>query len=98
MPEPWPSIRSTARWVLPVLVGPRIAVTRDGAMPADRSLMTRPRWRTPPACTSGTGRKKAEARNGKRNLTAPWNTGETNHDRIGDVHRFRLCSLLGIVA
>ena len=28
MPVRWPSIRSTARRVLPVLVGPRTAVTR----------------------------------------------------------------------
>ena len=27
MPPPWPSMRSTARWVLPVLVGPSTAVT-----------------------------------------------------------------------
>src|SRR5437773_772010 len=27
MPAPWASMRSTARWVLPVLVGPRTAVT-----------------------------------------------------------------------
>src|SRR5882757_8757627 len=27
MPEEWPSMRSMARWVLPVLVGPRTAVT-----------------------------------------------------------------------
>ena len=28
MPEPWPSMRSIAKWVLPVLVGPRTAVIR----------------------------------------------------------------------
>src|SRR4029079_1838887 len=27
MPDEWPSIRSMARWVLPVLVGPSTAVT-----------------------------------------------------------------------
>src|SRR5580658_3889286 len=39
MPEAWPSMRSTARWVLPVLVGPSTATTREGAWPVERSLM-----------------------------------------------------------
>src|SRR5690242_13110151 len=39
MPEAWPSMRSTARCVLPVLVGPSTATTRDGACPEGRSLM-----------------------------------------------------------
>ena len=39
MPEAWPSIRSTARWVLPVLVGPSTATRRAGAAPVGRSLM-----------------------------------------------------------
>src|SRR5215470_7147150 len=29
MPEEWPSMRSIARWVLPVLVGPSTAVTPE---------------------------------------------------------------------
>src|SRR5690606_6993258 len=98
MPEAWPSIRSTARWVLPVLVGPRIAATREGAMPAERSLMTGARWRTASAFTSAAAAGCERREKGKRNLTGAWNTGETNHDRISDVRRFRLCSLLGIVA
>src|SRR5262245_16737127 len=36
MPVEWPSIRSIARWVLPVLVGPRTAVT-----PAPRARASR---------------------------------------------------------
>ena len=40
MPEAWPSMRSTARWVLPVLVGPSTATTRDGALPDRGPLMT----------------------------------------------------------
>src|SRR5205807_4516275 len=36
MPEEWPSMRSMARWVLPVLVGPSTAVT-----PAPRALEPR---------------------------------------------------------
>src|SRR5579872_5516955 len=46
MPEAWPSIRSTAKWVLPVLVGPRTATSREGAAPVGRSLMLR-RWDIP---------------------------------------------------
>src|SRR5271163_3064930 len=34
-------MRSTARWVLPVLVGPSTATRWDGAAPADFSLMPR---------------------------------------------------------
>jgi hypothetical protein len=30
MPDEWPSNRSMARWVLPVLVGPSTAFTREG--------------------------------------------------------------------
>src|SRR5436853_4451402 len=36
MPDEWPSMRSMARWVLPVLVGPSTAVT-----PAPRALEPR---------------------------------------------------------
>ena len=32
-------MRSTARWVLPVLVGPSTAMSREGAVPADLSFM-----------------------------------------------------------
>ena len=39
MPEAWPSIRSTARWVLPVLVGPSTATSRESSAPIDGSLM-----------------------------------------------------------
>src|SRR6202041_579935 len=45
MPQAWPSIRSTARCVLPVLVGPSTATTRDGAWPVGRWLMTFRMWR-----------------------------------------------------
>ena len=41
MPDAWPSIRSTARWVSPVLVGPGTATNRDGACPEGRWLMVR---------------------------------------------------------
>src|ERR1700735_2426808 len=63
MPEAWPSMRSTAKWVLPVLVGPRTATRREGEAPAERSLMTwkvgdsRPgnkvHWRGKRALTTG---------------------------------------------
>jgi hypothetical protein len=36
MPEEWPSMRSMARWVLPVLVGPRTAVTPAPRAPESR--------------------------------------------------------------
>src|SRR6185437_7417637 len=39
MPEAWPSMRSTARCVLAVLVGPSTAARRAGARPVGRSLM-----------------------------------------------------------
>ena len=39
MPEAWPSMRSTARWVLPVLVGPSTATRREGEAPVGRSVM-----------------------------------------------------------
>src|ERR1700720_1387269 len=41
MPEAWASMRSTARCVLPVLVGPSTATRCDGAAPVDLSLMSR---------------------------------------------------------
>src|ERR1700726_3951379 len=40
MPEAWPSIRSMARCVLPVFVGPRTAFTRAGK-PESRPCMDR---------------------------------------------------------
>src|SRR4051812_27925175 len=40
MPEAWASIRSMARWVLPVFVGPRTALTR-GAKPKSEPGMAR---------------------------------------------------------
>ena len=46
MPERWPSMRSMARWVLPVLVGPRTAVIR----PAEATVMpSRSAWILPNA-------------------------------------------------
>ena len=39
MPEAWPSMRSTARWVLPVLVGPRTAMSREASPRAGEQFM-----------------------------------------------------------
>src|SRR5271168_2082944 len=39
MPEAWPSIRSTARWVFPVLVGPRTAMSREASPRAGERFM-----------------------------------------------------------
>src|SRR5271163_2640978 len=39
MPEAWPSIRSTARWVLLVLVGPRTAMSREASPRAGERFM-----------------------------------------------------------
>src|SRR5271167_1497619 len=46
MPEACPSILSTAKCVLPVLVGPSTATTWDGAWPVGRSLIL-------PGCGAG---------------------------------------------
>ena len=40
MPEAWPSMRSTARWVLPVLVGPRTAMSREASPRAGERFMS----------------------------------------------------------
>ncbi len=39
MPVAWPSMRSTARWVLPVLVGPRTATRREEDLPIGESVI-----------------------------------------------------------
>src|SRR6202789_3061026 len=44
MPDLCASMRSMAKWVLPVLVGPRTAVTREAAAFGDLVLMSMRRW------------------------------------------------------
>src|SRR5215472_13124099 len=62
MPDACPSIRSTARWVLPVLVGPRTAMSREASPRAgERFILVnvedvgarRKAWRRSGLVTSG---------------------------------------------
>src|SRR3990172_6708473 len=69
MPISWPSMRSMARWVLPVLVGPRTAVT--------------PRPRGAPSEFEGNGRLISRCPK-DRFPGVTWNEGGTNLVRIAD--------------
>src|SRR5205085_12591066 len=66
MPEAWDSMRSTARWVLPVLVGPSTATRGDGAAPVERSLMD-----TEVGDSAGLGKRERKAKNESRRQGRP---------------------------
>src|ERR1700738_329244 len=93
MPLECASIRSMARWVLPVLVGPSTAVTPAPRARASRSV----------AGEEGIGIGGPGCRSGQRQhlyhnntLESPvlkvWNESGTNRGRIGDTRRVRLRS------
>ena len=74
MPDSWPSMRSMARWVLPVLVGPRTAVRRPAALESDigppsRAPVAEAR---PPPSVRGRPSPRAIGSSLLQPITGPW--------------------------
>ena len=87
MPPPWPSMRSTARWVLPVLVGPSTAVTvlGDGIKGGFTNSLTPETWGACP----GAVKVFCPVLN---RCVREWIQTGTKLARIAAVWRFRFCS------
>src|ERR1700739_3137017 len=105
IPDECASIRSMARWVLPVLVGPSTAVTPAPRARASRSVagekeigIEGPDWPPPfpPARAAeswGWGQHLYHNKTPQSPVLKVWNESGTNHGRIGDSRRVRLRSL-----
>src|ERR1700740_2461198 len=92
MPDEWASIRSIARCVLPVLVGPSTAVTpwprttasRDVTEEKEIGIQGSCRWEPSPP-RPAVGVSQCDARRGFFvGPTGFANESRTNHERIGD--------------
>src|SRR5262245_5232038 len=104
IPDECANIRSMARWVLPVLVGPSTAVTPAPRARASRSVagekeigIEGPDWRLTRLPYIRERRRLGQHLYHNNTPQSPvlnvWNESGTNHGRIGDSWRVRLRSL-----